>query len=104
MRSPKRIYSASHVAEGVKTVARIQLATLAAHPDSAGPLANVRPQAPTGPHPPAELHEAHCHSCKEKKAFVSEGNEKMANGAIRHYGTGACGHRVSTFVSGAKSA
>jgi hypothetical protein len=36
-----------------------------------------------------------------KKMFQVEGTDTMANGALRKYGKGVCGHKLSTFVSGA---
>jgi len=104
MRAPRRLYEASHIADGVKLVAKLQQRVLKEAPMSAGPLAALAPPPPEPGADPVELREAHCHACGEKKAFQVEGEEVMKNGAIRKHGTGACGHKVSTFVSGKAAA
>ena len=104
MRKPSRLYNAQHMAKGVQLVGRLQQLVLQKKPDAAGPLAALTPApAPAGAEP-AELLEAHCHGCQGKKTFQVEGEETMPNGAIRKHGTAVCGHKVSTFVSGAKGA
>ena len=98
------MFTAEHMVRGIQAVAALQRRVLAEDPMAAGPLNALRPHAPTssGPAaPPAELLEAHCHGCGGKKAFQVEGEDQMPNGAIRKYGKAICGHRVSTFVSGA---
>jgi hypothetical protein len=101
MKAPRRIYAASHIADGVRAVGRLQQRVLKEAPMSAGPLAALAPQPPAeAGAEPVELREAHCHACGEKKAFQVEGTDTMSNGALRKYGKGACGHKLSTFVSG----
>lgn len=105
MRAPRRVYEAKHIADGVRTVAELQQHVLKEAPMSAGPLAALAPPPPAeAGAEPVELREAHCHACGEKKAFQVEGEEVMKNGAIRKHGKGACGHSVSTFVSGKEKA
>jgi hypothetical protein len=105
MRAPRRLYEASHIADGVKLVAKLQQRVLKEDPMSAGPLTALKPPPPAeAGAEPVELREAHCHACGEKKAFQVEGTDTMANGALRKYGKGACGHKVSTFVSGKEAA
>ena len=88
------------MADGVRAVAGLQQHVLKVDPMSAGPLAALKPQpAPAGAEPP-ELLEAHCLGCGGKKNFNVEGEEKTKTGAIRKWGKGACGHSLSTFVSG----
>jgi len=102
MRAPKRLFHAKHMADGAVAVAKLQQQVLKEDPMSAGPLAALKPApAPAGAEP-AELREAHCLTCGGKKNFQVEGEEKMKNGAIRKYGKGACGHKLSAFVSGAQ--
>jgi hypothetical protein len=110
MRSPKRLYTAEHIAGGVKTVAKLQQRVLQEAPMSSGPLAQLAPPPPAAAGAEAEQPEVlagHCLTCKTKRGFTVEGEEKMKNGAIRKYGTSTeqgCGHRVSHFVSGAQEA
>lgn len=102
-RRPARLYRASHIADGVKSVAALQQQVLKAAPMSAGPMAALAPPpTPAGAEAP-EMLEAHCHGCKDKKVFQVENSEVMKNGAVRKSGKGVCGHNVSTFVSGAAS-
>jgi hypothetical protein len=100
MRSPRRIYRASHIADGVRAVASLQQRVLKEAPMSAGPMAALAPPAPTAGAEPVELAEAHCHAHGEKKTFQVEQTDTMKNGALRKSGTAVCGHKVSTFVSG----
>lgn len=106
MKRPKRVYNANHVVDGVRTVAKLQQRVLQEDPMSSGPLAALKPQpAPAGEEP--EVLAGHCLTCKTKRAFVVEGEDKMDNGAIRKYGTSqetGCGHKVSHFVSGSQAA
>ena len=102
MKSPQRVYTAEHIAKGVKTVAALQAKAVSMAPHKFGPMAAL--QEETQPQP--ELMKAHCLGCKTKKEFAVEGKEKMKNGTVRHYGkcTGGCGQTISTFVSGATNA
>jgi hypothetical protein len=103
MKAFKRFYRKEHVAEGVKTVAELQSRVMQEAPMSAGPLAALAPKpAPAGAEQP-ELAEAHCHGCGEKKTFQVEGTDTMKNGALRKYGKGVCGHKLSTFAPGEKA-
>jgi hypothetical protein len=103
VKSPGRLFHAHHMAEGAKGVMALQQEVLKAAPMSAGPLAALAPQPAAAGAEAPELREAHCHSCKEKKSFQVEGEDTMPNGAIRKYGKGVCGHKLSTFVSGKES-
>jgi hypothetical protein len=103
MRQPKRLYSASHIADGVRAVARLQQRVLKEAPMSAGPLAALAPPPVEPGAEPPEIAEAHCHGCKEKKTFQVEGSDTMKNGALRKYGTAVCGHKVSVFAKGEAS-
>jgi hypothetical protein len=100
MRTPQRIYRASHIADGVRLVAKLQQRVLKEAPMSAGPLTALAPPAPAAGAEAPELAEAHCHGCKGKKTFQVEGTETMENGALRKHGTAVCGHKVSTFAKG----
>jgi hypothetical protein len=107
VRSPKRPYTAEHIAAGVQTVAKLQQHVLSEAPMSFGPLAALAPPPPGDPGEQPEVLAGHCLTCKTKRGFTVEGEEKMKNGAIRKYGTSTengCGHRVSHFVSGAQEA
>lgn len=104
MRTPRRIYRASHIADGVRAVAKLQQRVLEAAPMSAGPMAALAPPPVKPGEEPPELLEAHCHGCKEKKTFQVEGTDTMKNGALRKYGTAVCGHKVSTFAPGERAA
>lgn len=101
MRSPKRVYHAAEIADGVRTVAKLQQRVLQEDPMSSGPLAALKPQpAPAGEEP--EVLAGHCLTCKTKRGFVVEGEDTMKNGVTRKYGTSqepGCGHKVSHFVS-----
>lgn len=99
----KRLYNADKIAAGVQTVHKLQQHVMKVAPMSAGPLAALNPAvAPTSAEPTAELIEAHCHGCGEKKTFQVENTDTMKNGALRKSGKGVCGHRLSTFVSGSQ--
>lgn len=105
MRSPQRIYQATHIAAGVKAVARLQQKVLEAAPMSAGPMAALATQQAdsTNPAPVPEMLEGHCLGCGGKKSFTVDGSDVMKNGAIRKSGkcTGdGCNRTISTFVSG----
>jgi len=98
MKSPKRLYSAEHIAAGVGMVGRLQQHVLAVAPTSIGPLSALNaPPSQLASLP--EIMEGHCAGCREKKAFQVEGSDQMSNGTLRKYGKGVCGHTVSTFVS-----
>lgn len=59
------------------------------------------------PEEPQEVLEGHCLSCRTKRPFIVEGEDKMPNGAIRKYGTSGhpeCGHKISHLVSGKAAA
>jgi len=102
MKAPGRLFHAHHMAQGAKGVMALQQEVLKAAPMSAGPLAALAPQPAAAGADPVELREAHCLTCGDKKNFQVEGEETMKNGAIRKYGKGACGHKLSAFVSGAQ--
>lgn len=68
-------------------------------------LPGMTPPAAAAEQP--EMLEGHCLTCKTKRPFAVEGEDKMPNGAIRKYGTSGhpdCGHKVSHFVSGKAAA
>ena len=100
-KSPKRLFRAEHIADGVRTVAELQQQVLKEKPTSAGPLTALAPP-PAGEEPP-EVLAGHCLTCKTKRAFTVDKTETMKNGALRKSGTSTeagCGHNVSHFVSG----
>lgn len=101
-RKPSRIFTARHMADGVRSVAALQQHVLQEAPASVGPLQALMPQGEEQP----EMLKGHCHGCKTKKEFAVEGEEKMKNGAIRKYGkcTGGCGGTISMFVAGTQDA
>lgn len=104
MKTPNRIYRASHIADGVRAVAKLQQHVLKHAPMSAGPLAALAPPPAAAGEEPPELAEAHCHGCKGKKTFQVEQTDTMKNGALRKSGTAVCGHKVSTFASAGTAA
>jgi hypothetical protein len=107
MKRPKRVYDASHIADGVRTVAKLQQRVLQEDPMSSGPLAALKPApAPAAAEEP-EMLAGHCLNCGTKRAFAVEKTETMKNGALRKSGTSnepGCGHKVSHFVSGSAAA
>ena len=103
-----RSYTADHIRAGIASVAKLQQHVMRQAPMSAGPLKALAPPPPaaTAAAEEAEVLAGHCLSCKTKRAFTVEGEQKMKNGAIRKYGTSkedGCNHKVSHFVSGATS-
>ena len=98
-RTPKRVWTASHIADGVRTVSAIQQHVLKNDPMSAGPLKALA--QPGTAEDAQERLTAHCVSCGDKRDFAVEGEEVMKNGAVRKFGTcdTGCGGKISTFVS-----
>lgn len=104
MKSPKRLYEASHIAAGVKAVAKLQQKVLEINPMAAGPMRALATQ-PGQEEPPEQL-EGHCLGCQTKRVFNVEGESTMPNGAIRKHGKSDhpdCSHTVSTIVSKEKA-
>jgi hypothetical protein len=103
MKSPSRVYTASHIASGVKTVAALQQKVLSLVPHKFGPMSAL--QTPDQKEEEKELMTAHCLGCGSKKEFAVEGKETMKNGATRAFGkcNGGCGRTISTFVKGASN-
>lgn len=103
-KSPARIYRASHIADGVRTVSRLQQRVLQEAPASSGPLAALQPP---GEEQQPEILEGHCLGCGTKRQFQVENEEKMKNGALRKSGkcTGdGCTRTISLFVKGTQDA
>lgn len=101
-----RTYTAQHMREGIASVAKLQQHVMKQAPMSAGPLKALAPNPAAAAAEEAEVLAGHCLSCKTKRAFTVEGEQRMKNGAIRKYGTSkedGCNHKVSHFVSGATS-
>jgi hypothetical protein len=96
---PKRLYQAHDMAAGIRAVHELGVKALQMAPAAVGPLSALVPKPVAGQEQP-ELAEAHCHGCKEKKTFQVEGTDTMPNGALRKYGKGVCGHKLSTFAKG----
>jgi hypothetical protein len=99
-KTPKRLFTADHIQDGVQTVAGLQQEALKIAPHMAGPMSRI----PMQPQPEQEMLEGHCLQCKGKKQFAVEKETKMKNGTIMKQGKSDCGHMVSTFVSGAQDA
>lgn len=103
-----RMYNADGIAAGVQTVAKIRqkLFPFGTSPQLGAPSPAPPAPAAAAAEEPAEMQEGYCMSCKTKRPFQVEGEDKMPNGAIRKYGTSGhpdCGHKISHLVSGASS-
>lgn len=107
MRSPKRLYSASHIANGVQTVAKLQQKVLEIDPMAAGPMRALKPPpAPAGQEEPPEQMDGYCIGCKTKRNFTVADRKPLPNGAVLHTGVSNhpdCSHTVTRIVSKEKT-
>jgi hypothetical protein len=105
---PERIYTAEHIADGVRHVAKLRAMQLSGEmtepliPHHAQ-ITAAPPAAQQGQEPQPEIAEGHCLTCKGKKSFTVEKTETMKNGAVRKSGKclePGCNTTVSTFTKG----
>lgn len=108
MKSPKRIYNSSHIAEGVQAVAKLQQKVLSIDPMAAGPMRALKPApAPAGQQEePPEQMEGYCIGCKTKRNFQVAERKPLPNGTVLHTGASDhpdCSHTVTRIVSKEKT-
>lgn len=93
----KRIYTADHIRDGVRTMEQLQQRSWDYVPAAI--------EAMNAPVP--ETQDGYCLKCKGSQTFEVEGEDTMKNGAIRKYGKcpgEGCGTMLSRFVKGTKDA
>lgn len=104
----RRIYSADHIAQGVRAVSQLRSKELEHNPpQSLSEFVNPMgaQQAGAQEEPPEQL-EGHCVGCQTKRTFNVEERRPMPNGAILHSGKSDhpdCSHTVTTIVSKEKT-